>query len=115
MRRISWKGNLSLATSRPGVVVRCVQLPGDRFRAFWDRILKLQALHFKPSLKELYQVRANVMAPQGFDPYFMKGILLCEFGSKKPLANAAVNLNGGIVLEPFFPFECFDFVGAGRP
>ena len=45
----------------------------------------------------------------------MKGILLCEFGSKKPLANAAVNLNGGIILEPFFPFECFDFVGAGRP
>ena len=115
MRRDWWTGDLSLATSRPGMVVRCVQLPGEQFRLFWDKILNLQALHFKPVLKMLYEVRANVMMPLGFHPHFTKGVLLSEYQSKKPLKNAVVNLNGGIYLEPFFPFECFDVVGGSRP
>lgn len=115
MRRHSWEGDLSLATSRPGVIVRCTQVPGDRFKKFWENILNKQAFHFLPIVKERYIVRANVTGPQGSDQNFMYGLLLSQWPDKTPLVNVGVSLNGGISIgEPFFPFNCFDFVSGGR-
>ncbi len=108
--RHSWEGNLTLKTSRPGATVRCSQLPGERFKEFWDRMLKLQALHFIPKVGERYLVRANVLAPHGFDPRFKWGLLLSKWPDNTPQKNSILKLNGNIDLEPYFPLTCFDFV-----
>ena len=113
MRRQYWDGDLSLATSRPGVLVRCVQLPGTRFHAFWNRFLKQQTLFFLPDLKKIYQVRANAGGAPSFEEYFKSGILLSS-EKRQPLRNPAVPIEHGYTLEPFFPFNCFDFVSGGR-
>jgi len=114
MRRQYWDGDLSLATSRPGVLVRCVQLPGTRFHEFWNKFLKKQALLFLPDLKELYVVRSNTGGVQSFEPYFRSGVLLSS-EQQQPLRNPAVPIEHGYTLEPFFPFNCFDLVSGSRP
>jgi hypothetical protein len=119
MRRDSWPGDLTLGNSRPGAIVRCVQNPGQRFMSFWGKIMGLQGFHYKPVLKEKYFVRANVVGPQGFDAYFATGIVLSQWPDHTPLVNTSVNLKlvsqVGMHIEPYFPFDCFDLLGANRP
>jgi hypothetical protein len=112
MRRQYWDGNLSLATSRPGVLVRCVQVQEELFKEFWARFAPLQALEL-PTLKGKYVVRYNVVGEPDFDKPFRFGVLL-NTGERTHLRNPEIRLRNGHVHEPFFPFNCFDFVSGSR-
>lgn len=116
MRRDSWSGDLTLGSSRPGAVVRCVQAPGPKFLSFWKRFMGKQAFLFFPQHKEFYIIRANirVIDELKFEQYFKCGVQLTHQQSRQPLRNAIISLNGGMHFEPFFPFDCFDSV-RGNP
>ncbi len=104
----TWGGDLSLVTSRPGVTVRCVQIPGARFHDFWNLHMKLQGFLFLPIHREMYRIRANVAAVDSLEEYFRKGVLLSDRQGRSIL-NPKVFVGQGHT-EPYFPFDCFDFV-----
>lgn len=112
MRSDSWPGDLTLANSRPGVLVRCVQTPPQRFMLFWGNVMGRQAFLFLPKHKELYVVRSNVRTLDRlqFEEFFKRGILLSDEKSRQPCRNPSLSVGGGFDVEPFFPFTCFDFV-----
>ena len=120
MRRQYWDGDLSLATSRPGVLVRCVQNQEKRVKEFWGRFAPMQAL-ILPVPKTQYVVRCNVAGEPDFDTLFRFGVLLNSMVvrlnnrvERVPLKNPEIVLGNDHALEPFFPFNCFDFVSGGR-
>ncbi len=117
LRQRSWQGDLSLATSKPGVVVRCVQLPNQQFHKFWRSLRKANKINYSlllPEHRQLYIVRANVKSPQGFQSYFAQGVCLSTHPKGLALVNPTFSLGGGLTIEPFFPYSCFDFV-SDRP
>ena len=70
--------------------------------------MKLQGFLFLPSLRGLYRVRANVASVDSFEEYFRNGVLLSD-EKRRSLLNPKVYMGSGH-SEPFFPFNCFDFV-----
>jgi hypothetical protein len=107
------RGDLSTATSRPGVVIRCVSITDDLFHRYWRKIRKANKFHggfFLPEVGRLYLVRANVVGPNGVPSQLERGIALNHCPSGLPFLNPALSLNGGVTVELYFPYTWFNFV-----
>lgn len=116
VRQRSREGNLNLGVSRPNVVIRCVRLPDEQTKKFWEKIMKMQSFHVYPEPGQVYLVRANVNSPHWFPPHVQGGVLLSRHPNGVALRNTVITLKDKTAsqVEPFFPFSCFDYV-ADRP
>jgi hypothetical protein len=115
------EGNLSLANSRPGCIVRCVTAPSKEFFDLWGQLMGLQAFLFIPEPHQTYLVRANVLGDPNFPVReFASGVLLSQrtpMGYVRRLRNPEIprKYKKDILhIEPFFPHNLFQFV-ASRP
>ncbi len=95
-------GDLSLATSFPGALVRCVRVPDV---SPWHTYAKLQIIRL-PKVGERYTIRFNI-SDVNAPTVWKSGILLRE------IVNPGISLPGYAGGEPFFPFVCF--TPLGRP
>jgi len=104
MRRQYWDGDLSLGTSKPGVRVRCMRVPGI---SFWQDSAKREVFKV-PQKGTIYTIRSNILTQSDFGGQCKIGVYLVE------ISNPEVIADGELKGEPFFPFECFATLGS-RP
>jgi hypothetical protein len=113
-----YDGNLTLANSRPGILVRCVRLPSTYFLELWKKHLHVSKWDFEPELGKPYMVRGNVSGPDVFEERYQRGVLLtsADGKNKDKYINTHANYMKGVtqVMEPYFEFLCFSIIPA-RP
>lgn len=88
-------GDLTLGTARLGVMVRCIKVPDS---TQWTKEDEQQKDFIVPIIGKTYHVRSSSSA----------GIHLTEIHNLKAITTFIFGHD--IIDEPFFPFDCFNFV-----
>jgi len=112
MTQRMYGGSLSLATSRPGCLIRCVQMPSQQFLDLWSKFNTGRTWRFLPQVGRGYRVRANTQGPAVFAAEHRVGVLLSTEKDGQPLKNPPVSLQTLLEFEPYFPFSCFSLLPA---
>ncbi len=110
----TYGGSLSLATSRPGCLIRCVQAPSQQFLDLWSKFNTGRVWGFLPLVGSMYRVRANTHGPDSFPEVYRRGILLA-LPDGKAGKNKVVTPQALLEFEPYFPFSCFILIPAPAP
>jgi hypothetical protein len=105
-------GDFSLATSRPNAIVRCVWTSDNLFHQFWKRVWDANKIPGNVPLPEIgkqYRVRANVIGT-GLPAQLSRGVTLSHHPSGLALLSLTLNLNGGMSVELYYPYNWFNLV-----